>query len=110
VRNTLISILLLISSKLLGQIPVDKILHFNAGYIISASAGSASYHFNINDSVSIGISAGVLAGFGKEVHDHIVYRGFDPFDFAFTANGSFWGGFTIHTIIQKKPTKKPIQL
>lgn len=89
---------------------IDRYLHFGAGYIASTSSAALCYKFNINKSVEIGVGVGALAGVGKEIRDQIVYRGFDPFDFAFTVAGSFWGGFAIHTVIEKnKSIKKPIE-
>ena len=88
----------------------DKLLHFGAGYVISTSSAALCYNFNLNKSVSVGIGLGTAAGLGKEVRDYVVYRGPDAFDFGFTVAGSFWGGFCIHTVIEKnKSIKKPIK-
>ena len=61
------------------MIPRDKILHCAAGLIIGISA------LFIQSSYAFGLV--VIAGIGKEIKDHIVYRGFDMYDLWFTLAG-----------------------
>lgn len=109
---TAIVITLLITIKLSGQLPTDKMLHFSAGYIICTSAGSLSYHLNSKYPVTVGVSLGVAAGVGKEVRDYYTYGQFDVFDLMFTAEGVIFGGTCIKVFFvpqHERRKRKPIQ-
>ena len=58
----------------------DKILHFIAGIIVSL--GATFIYYGITQSVNTfaGLSAGILAGIGKELYDEYDYGGFDKYD------------------------------
>ena len=92
---------------------VDKYLHFGAGYVASSASSAFSYHVRINRAVTVGFGVGAVAGLGKEVRDQIVYKGFDPVDLLFTAQGSLFGSLCVKAAIvpraEYKNKKEPIK-
>lgn len=76
------------------MIPIDKRLHLEAGFIITAIMGLI---FGIHT----GLLAGVLSGIGKEVWDEYKFilnehpSGFDSRDMFSTWVGTFLGGLIL---------------
>ena len=70
--------------SLIGKLAYDKKLHFLAGFIISVVFTLLAYDV-------VGLTAGVMAGLGKEVYDYYDYGDFDQRDFLFTVAGSIAG-------------------
>jgi hypothetical protein len=81
--------------------PIDKMLHFGAGYIIGSATSAITYDFKINNHIEIGIGAATLAGLGKELYDQYKYKGFDPIDFIVTAQGGVCGSLTIKIALNR---------
>jgi VanZ family protein len=81
--------------------PVDKMLHFGAGYIIGSATSAITYNFKINNHIEIGIGAATLAGLGKELRDQYVYKGFDVMDAVATGAGGVCGILTIKIALNK---------
>ncbi len=69
----------------------DKVLHFLAGFIITALIGFAI-------SLEYGILAGVMAGVLKEIYDEYKYGGFDSKDLIATLIGVVSGALVVHLI------------
>ena len=68
--------------KILGSIPSDKMLHFIAGMLITATIAVIVSRF-----APIAMSVAVIAGFAKELRDEIAYGGFDWKDLLATVLG-----------------------
>ncbi len=66
----------------------DKVIHFLAGYTVTAIIGFAI-------SLEYGILAGVMAGVLKEVYDEYKYGGFDAKDLISTLIGVVVGGVVV---------------
>jgi VanZ family protein len=81
--------------------PVDKMLHFGAGYIIGSATSALTYDFKINKHIEIGIGAATLAGLGKELRDQYVYQGFDIMDAVTTVAGGVCGSLTIKIALNR---------
>jgi len=79
--------------------PVDKMLHFGAGYIVGSATSAMTYNFKINNHIELGIGAAAAVGLGKEIYDQYKYKGFDPFDFIVTAQGGVYGSMCIKIAI-----------
>lgn len=86
-----IGIILSIFSKVDAQIQQDKVLHFCAGAVISASTAEVMYKVteNKNQAILIGVGAGILAGATKEIYDKTSGNGYcDVRDFLWTCAGA----------------------
>jgi hypothetical protein len=81
--------------------PVDKMLHFGAGYIIGSATSAITYNFKINNHIELGIGAATLAGLGKELRDEHVYQGFDVMDAVATVAGGVCGSLTIKIALNR---------
>lgn len=68
--------------KILGSIPSDKMLHFIAGMLITATIAVIVPRF-----APIAMTVTVVAGFAKELRDEIAYGGFDWKDLLATVLG-----------------------
>jgi len=79
--------------------PIDKMLHFGAGYIIGSATSAMTYNFKINNHIELGIGAATLAGLGKEITDQYVYKGFDVMDAVATVAGGVCGTMCIKIAI-----------
>jgi hypothetical protein len=87
--------------------PIDKMLHFGAGYIIGSATSAMTYNFKINNHIEIGIGAATALGLGKEMYDQYKYKGFDPFDFIVTAQGGVYGSMCIKIGINNDKNYSP---
>lgn len=67
--------------------PIDKMLHFGAGYIIGSATSAMTYDFKINNHIELGIGAATAVGLGKEIYDQYKYKGFDVMDAVATVAG-----------------------
>lgn len=67
------------------NIPLDKVYHFVAGFIISIAV------VLFTGLAWAGLIAGFLAGLFKELYDQYSYKGGDFFDFFATLAGTFAG-------------------
>jgi hypothetical protein len=85
--------------------PVDKMLHFGAGYIIGSATSATTYNFKINNHIEIGIGAATLAGLGKELRDEHIYKGFDVMDAVATVAGGVCGSLTIKIALTRHRKK-----
>jgi hypothetical protein len=85
--------------------PVDKMLHFGAGYIIGSATSAITYDFKINNHIELGIGAATLAGLGKEIRDQYVYQGFDVMDAVATVAGGVCGSLTIKIALTRHRKK-----
>jgi hypothetical protein len=81
--------------------PVDKMLHFGAGYIIGSATSAMTHNFKINNHIELGIGAATLAGLGKELRDQYVYQGFDIMDAVTTVAGGVCGSLTIKIALNR---------
>ena len=85
--------------------PIDKMLHFGAGYIIGSATSAITYNFKINNHIEIGIGAATLAALGKELRDEHVYQGFDVMDAVATVAGGVCGSLTIKIALTRHRKK-----
>jgi len=85
--------------------PIDKMLHFGAGYIIGSATSAITYDFKINNHIEIGIGAATLAGLGKEIRDEHVYQGFDIMDAVATVAGGVFGSLIIKISLNRHRKK-----
>ena len=78
----------------------DKVLHFIAGIIVSL--GATFIYYGITQSVNTfaGLSAGVLAGIGKELYDEYDYGGFDKYDMFATWAGTIISIGVVYLLFQ----------
>ena len=81
--------------------PIDKMLHFGAGYIIGSATSAITYDFKINNHIELGIGAAAAFGLGKEIRDQYVYKGFDVMDAVTTVAGGGFGSLTIKIALNK---------
>ena len=95
------TILLIILPLFAMSQPIDKMLHFGAGYIIGSATSAITYDFKINNHIEIGIGASALFGVGKEIRDEYVYKGFDIMDALATVAGGVCGSLTIKIALNK---------
>jgi hypothetical protein len=87
--------------------PIDKMLHFGAGYIIGSATSAMTYDFKINNHIEIGIGAATAFGLGKEIRDQYVYKGFDVMDAVTTVAGGVFGSMCIKIAINKDKNYSP---
>jgi VanZ family protein len=85
--------------------PIDKMLHFGAGYIIGSATSAITYDFKINNHIEIGIGAATAFGLGKEIRDQYVYKGFDVIDAVTTVAGGVCGSLTIKIALTRHRKK-----
>jgi uncharacterized protein YfiM (DUF2279 family) len=92
-KITLLSMLLL---SLYTSAQQDKLKHFVAGSIISASTYHITYSktHNKNKAIVYSIASGIIAGTLKELHDTKT-TGFDNKDLAYTISGSIFINISI---------------
>ena len=82
--------------------PLDKTLHFSAGYLTSVSGYIIAKKLNAKHPMIIGISSSILVGAGKEiVYDYLLKKGTPTVnDFIWTAIGGGYGVITIKLVIK----------
>ena len=87
--NKLLLLLAIIPSLSFSQLQQDKVKHFVAGSLISASTYYITYNKTHDKKKAFlySLSAGILSGLAKEIHD-IKTTGFDPKDILATSSGS----------------------
>lgn len=83
-----------------GFIPIDGMLHFSAGYIVSTSVNGLLTKKGVKHSQYYGLAAGVAAGVAKELHDQHSYGVFSSSDLYYTAFGAFLGTIVFQVAIE----------
>ena len=103
-----ILLLILLTSQLsYSQIQDDKIKHFVGGVFISGVTNMIVYNQTHNRKLAFwsGLTAGILAGIGKELVDERKYKGWDNKDLACTISGAILTNVPLY-LWEKKHVKR----
>jgi hypothetical protein len=101
-------ILLLIGQMSFAQIPDDKIKHFGAGVLISGLTNMIVYDQTHSRKLAFwsGLTAGILAGIGKELIDENKRNAWDNKDLLATTLGSVAVSIPLNFWERKRDKKK----
>jgi len=107
-KKIIIVAMLLIGFNSSAQIQQDKVLHFNAGAIITSGVNLYVYNDtkSIGSAFVFGAGAGLIAGAGKEGFDYMTGGDVSLGDFVVTGLGVIASSFVMIGIQEIKESRK----